>query len=103
MLIHLIDMAGTDGRNPDDDFVKLNNELGKYSDSLKKKRQIIVANKMDMPEALVYLKRFKARCERGIKIYKISALTGNGLEDLLKAAAKELKRLPKTTEQVADV
>ncbi len=96
MLMHLIDMAGVDGRNPDDDFVKLNNELGQYSEGLRKKKQIIVANKMDMPEATKNLKHFKSAS--GKKIYKISALTGDGLEDLLKRTVNELKHLAKIVE-----
>ncbi|MBU4375885.1 MAG: GTPase ObgE [Candidatus Omnitrophica bacterium] len=96
ILLHLIDMASIDGRDPNDDFVKLNNELTQHSEYLKKKNQIVVANKMDMDEAKKNLKHFKAA--RGKKIYQISALTGEGLEDLLKTAAKELRKLPRMAE-----
>lgn len=96
ILLHLIDMASVDGRDPNDDFVKLNNELGQYGEELKKKKQIVVVNKMDMGEAKKNLRRFNA-C-RGKKVYKISALTGEGLQDLLKIAAKELAKLPESAE-----
>lgn len=96
MLVHLIDMAGTDGRNPNDDFVKLNKELSQYSGELEKKKQIVAANKMDADEAKKNIKHFKAG--RGRKIYKISALTGGGLHNLMKEIAKELQRLPKNAQ-----
>lgn len=93
IIIHLVDMAAIDGRNPNDDFVKLNNELIEYSETLKKKKQIVAANKMDAPEAKVNIKNFKAARSR--KIYRISAITGEGIPELLKAVAGELKKVPK--------
>ncbi len=93
ILIHIVDMAGIDGRNPNDDFVKLNNELAEYSERLKTKKQIIAANKMDLAEAKANIKNFKSA--RSKKVYRISAATGEGLSELLKAAANELKKVSK--------
>jgi len=93
ILIHIIDMAGIDGRNPNDDFVKLNNELAEYSERLKTKKQIIAANKMDLAEAKANIKNFKAAGSK--KVYRISAATGEGLSELLKATANELKKVSK--------
>ena len=94
ILIHLIDMAAVDGRDPNDDFVKLNHELAQYSEHLKHKRQIVAANKMDVPEGKKNIKEFKAA--KGKKVYRISAATGEGIPELLKAAAGELKKILKT-------
>jgi len=91
ILVHLLDMAAIDGRDPNDDFVKLNHELAEYSESLKKKRQIVAANKMDSPEAKINIKSFKAAKPR--KVYGISAATGEGIPELLKALAAELKKI----------
>jgi len=80
ILIHLIDMAGTEDRDPVDDFKKINHEIKSYGDKLISKRKIIVANKMDLPEAKDHLHRFK----REIKddILAVSALDKKGLNEL---------------------
>lgn len=93
VLIHVVDMAGVDGRDPNDDFVKLNNELAEYSERLKTKKQIIAANKMDITAAKANIKNFKAAGLK--KVYRISAATGEGLSELIKAAANELKKVSK--------
>ncbi len=93
LLVHLVDMAAIDGRNPGDDFIKLNKELVEYSEILKKKEQIVAANKMDIPEAMVNIKSFKAAKPK--KVYRISAATGEGISELLKAIAAELKKISK--------
>ena len=90
ILLHLVDMAAQDGRDPSDSFHKLNSELGLYSDKLKEKKQIIAANKMDMPQAKELIKLFKPGAAK--KVYRISAITGQGLKELVKALAGELKK-----------
>jgi len=88
VLVHMIDMAGVDCRNPADDFKSINNELKLYNPELGKRPQIIAANKMDMPEAKENLKSFKKKVKK--KIYPISCVTGEGIKELLDAVYKKL-------------
>jgi GTPase len=88
LLMFLIDMAGTDDRDPRDDYKILVNELKLYDKSLLKKPRVVVANKMDVPEAAANLKKFKTRHK--VDILKISALTGQGLEELKDALRKRV-------------
>jgi len=88
ILLHLIDAAAIDGRSPVSDYHSLNKELALYSKSLMKKPQIVVANKMDMPQAKQNLKELQDAVEN--KVYAISALTGEGLKELLTAIGKIL-------------
>lgn len=88
VLVHLIDMAASDGRNPVDDYRVLNEELKNYSKSVYKKPQILAANKMDLEGAAENLKVFKEKVRR--KIYPISALKNTGTEELIEAIRKKL-------------
>ena len=101
LLLHVIDVAGTEGRNPVDDFEKVNAELKKYSEKLSNRKQIIVANKSDSlqdEEAFAELEK-KAK-ENNIEIYKISAVTGDGVNELMDYVGKVVKTLPK--EEIVD-
>jgi GTP-binding protein len=89
ILIHMIDMAGVDQRDPAEDFRKLNNELEQYGAVLGNKAQLVVANKMDLPAAQLNLKKFKSAVKKDI--IPISAMTGEGIEELKKAIVKELE------------
>jgi GTP-binding protein len=89
ILIHMVDMAGVDGRDPCADYGVINAELKAFSEKLSKKKQILVANKMDLKEAKVHIKEFKKRFKR--KIFEISALETKGLEALLEEIVKNLK------------
>ena len=84
VLLHLIDMAGTDGRDPVDDLGMVAEELRRYNPALAKRPQLIVANKMDVPAAAGHLKRLRVKY-KGRRVYPISCATGEGLESLLKA------------------
>ena len=88
ILVHLIDMAGCDGRDPLEDYKVINAELKNYSKDVYKKTQILVANKIDLEAAQVNLERFKKAVKK--KIYPISALNKQGLEDLIEAIGKKL-------------
>jgi GTP-binding protein len=88
VLIHLLDMAGADGRDPVEDYKNLNLELKKYGSSVAKKLQIICANKMDLPEAKKNLSRFKKLIKK--TVYPLSALNKEGLEELIDAVAKKI-------------
>ncbi len=102
LLLHVIDVAGTEGRSPIDDFNKINEELGKYSEKLAKRKQIIVANKIDsLQEEENYRKLENIANEKGLEIYKISAVTGEGLNELFNHVADVIKELPK--EEIVDV
>lgn len=88
ILIHLIDMAATEGRDPLEDFKVINEELRNYSPEVSRKPQIIAANKMDLEEARVNLSRFRKAVRK--KVYPISALKKEGLEELIEAIRKKL-------------
>lgn len=88
ILLHMIDMAGFEGRDPLLDYKMINQELKKYSTDVAKKHQILVANKMDLEGAQKNLKKFKQQVKK--KIYSISALNKVGLEELVEAIRKKL-------------
>ncbi|MBI4708362.1 MAG: 50S ribosome-binding GTPase, partial [Candidatus Omnitrophica bacterium] len=107
LLVHIVDIAAVEGRDPLEDYRSLNRELRLYSTKLKEKPQIIVANKMDLPGTQENLERFKAKLTphlssrssegktqegAGFKkeIFPISALTGEGLEELIETISKRL-------------
>jgi len=89
-LVHLIDMSGFEGRDPIQDYRIINKELKSYSKEVYRKPQIIVANKMDLEESKENLEHFK-KCVRK-KIYPISALKKEGLEDLIEAIRQRLQK-----------
>lgn len=92
VLLHIVDVAGVDGRDPIDDFEKINAELASYSDRLGRRRQLVVANKMDLPEAAENFERLKTYVEeKGYEIAKASAATGEGLRELMFKAYDLLK------------
>ena len=102
LLLHVLDVAGTEGRNPIDDFNKINEELKKYSEKLATRKQIIVANKIDsMQDDENYKALEKLAKENDMEIYKISAVTGEGLNDLFNHVAKIIKTLPK--EEIVEI
>ena len=81
VLLHVIDFAAVVGREPLSDYKTLNEELGQYSKSLMEKEHLIAANKMDVPEARENLKKFQRKVKK--EIFPISAVTGEGVNDLL--------------------
>ena len=102
LLLHVIDITGSEGRIPVEDFKLINNELKKYSQKLASKKQIVVANKMDSLSDEGYLKDLEMLCKKeGLKLFKISAATKIGLDDLLNYVSEELKKIPK--EDIVDV
>ena len=88
ILLHMIDMAGVDGRDPLEDYKSINNELKLYDKQLGKRFQIVVANKMDLPAAKENLKAFRKKVRK--TIYPISALNKEGLEELIGTITKGL-------------
>ncbi len=81
ILMHVIDMAGSEGRDPLEDYEKINHELESYSDKLSFKHRIIVANKMDLAESEKNLKRFKRKFK--VKVLPVCALEKKGLDELV--------------------
>lgn len=88
VLVHIIDMAGCDGRDPIEDYRTINEELKNYSDAVYKKPQVLAANKMDLSPAGQNLEKFKKAVRK--KIYPISALKKQGLEELIEAIREKL-------------
>ncbi|MBD2870439.1 GTPase ObgE [Paenibacillus arenilitoris] len=107
VIIHVIDMAASEGRDPFDDWLKINEELVLYNEKLADRPQIIAANKMDMPDAAEQLELFKqqleeARGDREYVIVPISSLTKQGIQELLYKAADVLDTVSEQVE-VEDV
>lgn len=92
VLIHVVDVSGSEGRDPIEDFDKINNELARYSEHLMKKPQIVAANKIDMvDEDGPEYNRFKEYVEsKGYKVFPISAPINVGVPQLMEEAAKML-------------
>ena len=102
LLLHVLDIAGTEGRNPVDDFNKINEEIKKYSEKLSTRKQIIVANKIDSMQDDKNLEGIeKVSKEKNIEVFKISAVTGEGLNELFNHVADILKTLPK--EEIVEI
>ncbi len=102
LLLHVLDVAGTEGRNPVDDFNKINDELKKYSEKLAGRKQIIVANKIDSMQDNSNLESLeKLAKEKDMEIFKISAATGEGLNELFNHVAKIIKTLPR--EEIVEI
>ena len=99
LLIHVVDVAGTDGRDPSEDIDKINLELGKYSSELSERPQIIVANKIDSADMnSEAVTAFNKKCkELGYPVVYVSAITGEGLEELVAITRKCLDSLPPLT------
>ncbi|MBQ1475965.1 MAG: GTPase ObgE [Firmicutes bacterium] len=90
ILIHVVDVSGSEGRDPKEDLDKINAELAGYSEKLAKKPQIVCANKIDMADDEVY-EEFKAYAEsKGYSVYPCSAPIHEGVDELLRAAYKLL-------------
>lgn len=94
VLIHVVDMAGSEGREPLEDFRAINRELEAYNQVLPRRPQVVAANKMDLPGAEENFQKFKAALGSEFDIYFISAVTGEGVEPLLFKVAEVLKMAP---------
>ena len=98
VLIHVLDAAGSEGRDPLRDFHIINNELELYSSELVKKKQIVAANKTDLIDDPQKLEKLRKEIEgEGYRFFPICTLTGDGLKPLLEAAWKILQEVPDVT------
>lgn len=99
MLVHVLDISGSEGRNPVDDYRCINSELEKYSKRLAQLPQIIAANKMDITGADENLELLKKEVENdGVKVFPVSAAAVKGFDTLLDEIIKTLAALPKVYE-----
>lgn len=94
LIVHVVDVAGSEGRDPKDDFEKINRELANFSEELSVRPQIVAANKSDIaaPEQIEDFRRFIE--EKGLPVFVISAATSQGTKELVAAVASELEKLP---------
>ncbi|OGX46661.1 MAG: hypothetical protein A3G38_00660 [Omnitrophica WOR_2 bacterium RIFCSPLOWO2_12_FULL_51_8] len=88
ILVHLLDISASEGRGPWEDYRALNQELKDYSPEVYRKPQIIAANKMDLEGAKENLLRFSRQVRK--KVYSLSALKKEGLEELIEAIAERV-------------
>lgn len=97
MLVHVLDISGSEDRDPIEDYYTIRSELYDYSPALHALPQFIAANKMDIPGAEENLERLKAElADEDIPIFPMSAAGNTGLEPLLDAIVLKLRSLPKT-------
>ena len=99
LLLHVVDIAGTDGRDPLEDIDTIDSELERYSAELSERPQILVANKVDsVLEDDPILEEFRAYAEKlGRPVVFVSTVTGEGLSELVRLAAETLSTLPELT------
>ncbi|MBD3878059.1 MAG: GTPase ObgE [Quinella sp. 1Q5] len=101
LILHIVDAASVDGRNPLDDFSKINIELTRYSEKLSKRPQILIANKIDLPQAKENLPSLEALAEReGLDFFAISAATRENLDELINFVGKRLEEIVPEEEPV---
>jgi len=94
LLIHIVDVSGSEGRDPIEDFEAINEELRRYNPELARRPQLVAANKCDIAQDDELLERFKEFIEeRGYKLFMISAASNMGVRDVVNAAAEELSKL----------
>lgn len=106
LLIHVVDVAGVEERDPVEDFRIINEELKEYNPSLAGKTQVVAANKMDIPGSEENLARLKTEADAlGYRLFPISAATNKGIRELMLYAGEKLKEIPNPilTEETDDV
>ena len=102
MLLHVVDVSGVEGRDPLEDFVKINEELAGYSEKLAALPQVVALNKCDIFGAEENVKAFKRKYGKKYKIYEISAVNGEGTKELIEGVFEVLKDLPPVQPVEAD-
>lgn len=93
VIAHVIDMSGFEGRNPYDDYVTIREELKHFNESLLKRPEIIIANKMDMDSAAINLEEFKQKVP-DVEIFPITAITNEGLDEVVTKLADLIDEIP---------
>ncbi|MDD6134534.1 MAG: GTPase ObgE [Selenomonadaceae bacterium] len=104
LILHIVDASGLEGRDPVEDYYKINAELKKYSEKIARRTQILVANKMDIPEAVENIPRLKKLAEEeGLKFFEISAATRQGVSELISYVGEWLDNYVEEPESEEDV
>jgi len=95
LLIHIVDVSGSEDRDPVEDFERINSELFLYSEDLASRPQIVAANKCDLAQDDTNLQRLIAHCESyGYPVFSMSAAMAEGTRELMNRTAEELSKLP---------
>lgn len=103
LLLHVIDVSGSEGRDPVEDYRVINRELKKFSERLASKKQIVVANKVDVMQDRSGLEKLKAVCEaEGVELLEISAVSQLGIEELVDRVYNVLQDMPEENVIVED-
>jgi GTP-binding protein len=96
LLLHFVDVSGTEEREPVEDFYTIQNELKAYNEKLSERKQIIVASKSDIIQDItLYEELEKLANKENMKLFKISTVTGEGINELMEYICKILKEIPK--------
>ena len=102
MLVHVVDISGVEGRDPWEDFKKINAELKEYSEKLASLPQLVALNKRDIYGAEENLKAFRKKCRGKYKLFPITAVTGEGTRELIEGIFEVLDTLPPAEPVPAD-
>lgn len=94
VIAHVLDMSASEMRDPYEDYILINKELEAFNEKLIKKPQIIVANKMDLPNAKEELEKFRQKLGKDIEIYEVSAATNTGLQRVVDRLADLVDEVP---------
>ena len=95
LLIHVVDVSGSEGRDPVEDFKAINEELKQYSPDLAGRKMLVAANKVDIMQDPALLEQLRAYvASQGMELFEISAAAHMGTRELMKRAAQELQSLP---------
>ena len=94
LLLHVLDVSGSEGRDPIDDFNKINNELSVFNSELEARPQIIVGNKCDLADEAEVKRVSDYFTEKGYKFFPIMAAIAEGTDELIKYVAEALSKLP---------
>ena len=98
LLIHVVDVSGSEGRDPVEDFEAINAELAQYSPELAARKMLVCANKVDIMEDSTLLDKLRAHVEaQGLELFVISAAAHQGVRELVQKTAQELQSLPPVT------
>mgnify|MGYP004537003795 FL=1 len=92
IIAHVIDMSASEGRDPYEDYLVIRKELEKFSPKLLNKEEIIIANKMDLPESHDNLIKFKKKIDK--EVYEISALNNQNLDEIINVLSEKVKNTP---------
>jgi GTP-binding protein len=98
LVVHVVDVSGSEGRDPVEDFITINQELAQYSPDLAQRPMIVVANKIDILEDPANLERLRAYTDsQGLPLYEMSAAIHKGTKELMRVIYNRLQELPPIT------